>query len=47
MVADGVEVVDPSDEVVAAFQEKAKAFYDLGVFGWSEGLYDTVKAAMQ
>ena len=47
MVADGVEVVDPSDEVVAAFQEKAKAFYDLDVFGWSEGLYDTVKAAMQ
>jgi len=43
----GVEVVDPSDEVLDGFRSKAQAFYDMGsTFGWSDGLYDTVKAAM-
>lgn len=43
----GVEVVDPSDEVLAGFKAKAQAFYDMGsTFGWSDGLYDTVMAAM-
>lgn len=47
MVDEGVTVVDPSEEVLAGFKEKAQAFYELGdKFGWTEGLYDTVKAAM-
>lgn len=47
MIDEGVEVVEPSAEVLAGFQEKAQAFYDKGAsFGWSDGLYDTVKAAM-
>ena len=48
MVQEGVTVVDPTEEVLNGFREKAKAFYDMGsTFGWSDGLYDTVKAAMQ
>ncbi len=47
MKDEGVTVVEPSEEVMAGFREKAKAFYDMGeTFGWSEGLYDTVRAAM-
>lgn len=47
MVAEGVTVVDPSEEVLAGFREKAQAFYDMGdKFGWSDGLYDEVKKAM-
>ena len=47
MIDEGVTVVEPTEEVLAGFREKAKAFYDLGsTFGWSEGLYDTVCAAM-
>lgn len=47
MVAEGVTVVDPSDEVLQGFRDKAQEFYAKGdVFGWSDGLYDTVKAAM-
>ena len=43
----GVEVVEPSAEVLDGFKTKAKAFYDMGsTFGWSDGLYDTVMAAM-
>lgn len=43
----GVTVVDPSEDVMAGFRSKAQAFYDMGgTFGWSDGLYDTVKAAM-
>ena len=45
--ATALTVVEPSDEVLAGFREKAQAFYDMGsTFGWSDGLYDTVKAAM-
>jgi len=47
MKDEGVTVVEPSEEVMAGFREKAKAFYAMGdKFGWSEGLYDTVRAAM-
>lgn len=47
MVAEGVTVVDPSEEVLAGFREKAQSFYDMGdKFGWSDGLYDEVKKAM-
>ncbi len=47
MIDEGVTVVDPDEEVLAGFKEKAQAFYEMGDdFGWSDGLYDTVKAAM-
>ena len=38
---------EPSEEVLAGFKEKAQPFYEMGAdFGWSDGLYDTVKKAM-
>ena len=47
MVDEGVTVVDPSEEVMEGFREKAQAFYEKGdTFGWSDGLYETVRAAM-
>ena len=47
MIDEGVTVVEPTEEVLQGFRDKAKAFYDLGsTFGWSDGLYDTVCAAM-
>lgn len=47
MKDEGVTVVEPTDEVMQGFKDKAKAFYDMGDrFGWSDGLYDTVRAAM-
>ena len=47
MKDEGVTVVDPSEDVLKAFKEKAQPFYDLGSeFGWGDGLYDTVKKAM-
>ena len=47
MIEEGVTVVEPTEEVLEGFREKAKAFYDFGAdFGWSDGLYDTVCAAM-
>lgn len=47
MVDEGVTVYTPTDEEMQGFRDKAAAFYDLGdEFGWSDGLYDTVKAAM-
>lgn len=46
MKDEGVTVVEPTEEVLNGFREKAKAFYDKGdTFGWSDGLYDTVRAA--
>lgn len=43
----GVEVVEPTDEVIDAFKEKAQSFYEMGsTFGWSDGLYETVEEAM-
>lgn len=47
MKDEGVAVVEPTDEVMEGFREKAQAFYEKGsTFGWSDGLYDTVRAAM-
>ena len=47
MKDEGVTVVEPTEEVLAGFREKSKAFYDKGAsFGWSDGLYDTVRKAM-
>ncbi len=47
MVDEGVEVVDPSEEVIDGFKAAAQSFYDHGSeFGWSDGLYETVRAAM-
>jgi len=47
MTDEGVIVTEPSEEVLNGFKEKAQAFYTRGAtFGWSEGLYDRVKAAM-
>ena len=47
MKDEGVTVVDPTEEVLDGFREKAAAFYEKGdTFGWSDGLYDTVRAAM-
>lgn len=47
MKDEGVTVVEPSQEVLDGFRAKAMAFYDMGdQFGWSDGLYDTVRAAM-
>lgn len=47
MIDEGVEVVEPSEEVLDGFKAAAQSFYDLGSsFGWSDGLYDTVRAAM-
>ena len=46
MKDEGVTVVEPSEEVLAGFKEKAQPFYEMGAdFGWSDGLYDTVKKA--
>ena len=44
---EGVTVVEPSNTVLQGFHDAAKKFYDLPDFGWSKGLYDTVKSAMQ
>ena len=47
MIDEGVEVVEPSEEVMEGFKKKAEAFYSQGdVFGWSEGLYEKIKAEM-
>ena len=47
MVAEGVTVYEPTEEELNGFREKAQAFYDMGdTFGWSDGLYETVQAAM-
>lgn len=47
MIDEGVTVVEPTEEVMEAFREKSLSFYELGdKFGWSDGLYETVSAAM-
>ncbi len=47
MKDEGVTVVEPSEEVMQGFRDKAQAFYEKGAdFGWSDNLYDTVRAAM-
>ena len=47
MKDEGVEVVEPTEEVMEGFRAAAQSFYEMGdKFGWSDGLYDTVRAAM-
>ncbi len=47
MKDEGVEVVEPTEEVMEGFREAAQSFYEMGDdFGWSEGLYETVCEAM-
>jgi len=47
MKDEGVTVVEPTQEVLDGFRAKAQSFYEMGdQFGWSDGLYDTVRAAM-
>lgn len=47
MKDEGVTVVEPSEEVLAGFKAAAAPFYEKGsTFGWSDGLYDTVRKAM-
>lgn len=48
MKDEGVTVVVPSEEVLNGFRAKAADFYKEGkAFGWSDGLFETVKAAMK
>ena len=44
--SEGVTIVEPSETVLAGFKNAAQKFYTGNDFGWSSGLYDTVKAAM-
>lgn len=47
MEDEGVIVEDPSQEVLDGFREKSLSFYEQGdLFGWSDGLYETVRQAM-
>lgn len=47
MVEEGLSVYEPTEDELNGFREKAQAFYDMGdTFGWSDGLYETVQAAM-
>lgn len=47
MKAEGVEIVEPSEEVMEGFKKKAESFYEKGnIFGWSDGLYKKVKQEM-
>lgn len=47
MKDEGVTVVEPTEDVLNGFRTKSEAFYDMGdKFGWSDGLYDTVRSAM-
>ena len=45
--SEGVTIVEPSDTVLAGFRNASQKFYTLPDFGWSNGLYDTIKAAMK
>ena len=48
MKDEGVTVVVPSEEVLNGFRAKAENFYKEGkAFGWSDGLFETVKDAMK
>ena len=44
----GVTFTELTDEERALWKEASLSFYEKGSqFGWSQGLYDTVKAAVQ
>ncbi len=48
MIAEGVILTEMSPELKKDLKEASQAFYAKGdVFGWSDGLYDRVKAAMK
>lgn len=48
MTDEGVKVTEMTPESQKLFKDAAKSFYDKGKdFGWSDGLYDTVKKAME
>ena len=47
MIAAGVTVHEPTEEELEGFRAAAQSFYEQGsTFGWSDGLYETVCAAM-
>lgn len=47
MVDEGVTVTEPSEELMAQLKEASATIYGMEEeFGWSEGLYDKVRAAM-
>lgn len=47
MIKEGVTVTEPNEETLKDFREKALAFYEeSAAFGWSDGLFETVKEAM-
>lgn len=47
MIDEGVTVTEMTPENTQKFMEASESFYEKGdVFGWSEGLYETVKKAM-
>jgi tripartite ATP-independent transporter DctP family solute receptor len=47
MKDEGVQVTEMTPEILKGFKDAAQAFYTKGaVFGWSDGLYDRVRAAM-
>ena len=47
MVDEGVTVTELTDETREEFKKAAEPFYELEAkFGWSNGLYDTVRKAM-
>lgn len=44
----GVTVTEMTEENLAAWKEKSKAFYNMGdKFGWTPGLYETTQKAME
>jgi len=49
LIAEGVTVYEPTEEDLATFREAAQKFYTYPeiVGNWSDGLYETVRAAMK
>lgn len=47
MIDEGVTVTEPTEETMQELKEAASKIYDMGdEFGWSDGLYETVRKAM-
>lgn len=48
MIDEGVTITELTDEELQAWKDKAMPFYERGnEFGWSENLYETIKATMK
>ncbi|MDO4605470.1 MAG: C4-dicarboxylate TRAP transporter substrate-binding protein [Helcococcus sp.] len=48
MIDEGVEVINPNEQVIKEFKEKVEPFYNLeDEFGWSKNLYTKVKKSMK